>query len=103
MTQAALIRGRDRFKSEAAEARRLGCKLEVRTEHGTLDTGTAFARITPVTPKARHHIAKAAADDGQPGRDAIETRQFYSHPGDTLDAIASAVELALNIARTSLD
>lgn len=101
-----VIRLADAFRSEIRQARDLGCQLDVRTVETNPPTisgaGTAYARLMPTTDTARQGMQTAAAQDGAPGRDAIEARQFYERREDTLDALHVAIRKALEMANAAL-
>src|SRR3954453_25226 len=105
-TPGVVVRLADVFRSEIDAVKALGCQLDVKTDDAApapFDAGgTAYARITPVDPRAVEGLVKAAAEDGAPGRKAIEVRQPYASREDTMDALREAIRLALDVARTAL-
>lgn len=96
-----LVRAHDLFRHEVDQASRLGLRLQLRAtqdDHGF----SAYARLTPMTPKAHHAMRANAAQSGHVGKDSIEVRQAYASPTDQAPAYAQCIETALGMARDVL-
>ncbi len=89
-----IVTGRDLWTHEQRQARHLGCKLEVKTEGNT-----AYARLIPITAKARHAFRAAAAEDGHAGQDSIEVRQAFDGASERTAALHAAITAALSLGR----
>lgn len=93
MTGAVVVRGTDIFASEIREARRLGFRLDVKT-----DDGQAYARLTPTTPHATVAVKAAAEQAREAGKRCIEARQPYTDPREMPEAIRQSVRSVLTLA-----
>jgi hypothetical protein len=78
------------FRSELAEAKRLGFQLQVRT-----DAGQVTARMQPRTPSAHAACERATGKTNQ----AIEASQPVGHPGQTADCLREAIHSAVLMAK----
>ena len=95
-TRLGIVPARQLWAHELRQAQALGCTLEVMA-----DNGTAYARLTPTTDKARHALATAANQAGQTGS-SIEARQPYAAVSDSADATHRAITSVLHLGQDIL-
>jgi hypothetical protein len=94
MTPLAAAPAIDAFRTEVRKARHLGFRIQLRVDEG-FPQHTAYAKLLPVTDKARARCRRAGAV-------AIEARQLFDRdPAQVTDALHSAILAALDHAESA--
>lgn len=92
-SQALAFKATDIFRSEIAEATRLGFRLQLLPDQ----PGIVAARLVPATPRAR-----AACFQKDDGVKAIQAHVALEHERDRLDATRDTIRKAFELAREAL-
>lgn len=94
MSSAVVVKPREVFASEIAEAKRLGFEVQVAQGDASL-----AVRLVPVTLKAKRAAAIAAPDRSTP---LIEATCVMHNREELLDRMAETLGAALGLARDAL-